>query len=265
MRFRLLLALLVPSTALAVEPRVQVKDVALAKQRFNVVAIVEGPGLPITITLDPGAAYENCAPTTPLPLQRVISKAGETLLVEVGPSNLDRRWKCAYLFKSALGDSLRSAPDDCQLSLPFRPLGSYKVIQGFDGSLTHQGRVRHAIDFAMPEGTPVVSAREGVVTWIQDDAQDGARVGGNTVSLLHADGTFTQYAHLKRGTVVVRDGQSIGRGTVLALSGSTNDVPVAPHLHFEVFVNPGTDRRTLPFTISLPNGACRTPKEGEAL
>lgn len=187
------------------------------------------------------------------------------MLAEVGPAKAGQRWRCAYTFKTALGDSTRASPEDCKLSPPFRAEGRFKVLQGFDGALTHQGRVKHALDFAMPEGTPVLSAREGVVTWVQDDNQDGTRVGGNTVSLLHADGTFTQYAHLKRGTVVVHEGQSIGRGTVLALSGSTNDTPIAQHLHFEVFQNPGDERKTLPFTLSLPGGTCRTPKEGDAL
>jgi murein DD-endopeptidase MepM/ murein hydrolase activator NlpD len=259
----LLLVLLTSTVAAAVDPRVKVKDVALGNQRFNAVAVVEGPGLPVTITVEAAAEYENCAPSTPLPFTKVIWKAGETVLVEVGPAKAGQKWRCAYTFKTALGDSTRVAPEDCKLSLPFRAEGRFKVIQGFDGALTHQGRVKHALDFAMPEGTPVLSAREGLVTWIQDDAQDGTRVGGNTVSLLHADGTFTQYAHLKRGTVVVRDGQSIGRGTVLALSGSTNDTPIAPHLHFEVFLNPGTERKTIPFMLSLPGGTCRTPQEGD--
>lgn len=249
----------------AIEPRVQLKDVKLPTQRFSVVATVEGPALPVTITLDPAPEYENCAPSTPLPLQRVVSRAGETVLLEVGQATAGQRWRCAYLFKTTLGDPQRTAPDDCKLSLPFRPTGKFEVLQGFDGALTHHGRFRHAIDFAMPEGTPVLSAREGTVTWIQDDDRDGTRVGGNTISLLHADGTLTQYAHLKRGSVLVRDGQAIGRGTVLALSGSTNDSPIVPHLHFEVFVNPGDQRRTLPFTLSLPGGACRIPKEGEVL
>ncbi|MDP1828027.1 MAG: M23 family metallopeptidase [Archangium sp.] len=256
---------LVSSAAFALEPKVQVKDVAIAGQRYSVVAVVEGPLLPVTITLERGAAYENCAPSTPLPLRRVVSKAGDTVLLEVGQATAGQKWRCAYQFKTALGDLDRAAPEDCSATLPFRPTGAYRVIQGFDGALTHKDRVRHALDFAMPEGTPVLAARAGVVTWIQDDAQDGTRAGGNTVSLLHGDGTLTQYAHLKRGSVLVREGQTISRGSVLAQSGSTNDVPVAPHLHFEVFVSPGPERKTLPFTLSLPGGACRAPKEGEEL
>jgi|GEM_PF-4842979 murein DD-endopeptidase MepM/ murein hydrolase activator NlpD len=261
-RVMLVLVLGCAARVSAAEPKVQVKDVALGKQRSSVVAVVEGV-VPVTITVDAAPEYENCAPSVPLPLQRVVTRPGETVLLELGPADAGQRWRCTYRFKTQLGDSLRAAPEDCRLSLPFRPGGEFKVIQGFDGALTHQGRVRHAIDFAMPERTPVLAAREGTVTWIRDNDRDGTRAGGNTVTLLHADGTFTQYAHLSRGTVVVHDGQSVARGALLALSGSTNDQPVAPHLHFEVFVNPGDDRRTLPFTISLPGGACRVPKEGE--
>ncbi len=251
------------STAVAIEPSVQVKDVLLKDNRYSVVAIVEGPALPVTITLETGAAYENCTPSTPFPVRRLLTKAGESVLLEVKQATAGQRWRCAYQFKTQLGDLDRKAPEDCSVGLPFRPTGAFEVIQGFDGALTHKDRVRHAIDFAMPEGTPVLAAREGVVTWIQDDAQDGTRTGGNLISVLHRDGTLTQYAHLKRGSVVVKEGQSISRGGVLAKSGSTNDTPIAPHLHFEVFVNPGNERWTLPFTISLPGGSCRVPKEGE--
>lgn len=149
----------------------QVRDVALGKQRFSVVAAVEGPGLPVTVTLDPAAEYENCAPSSPLPLTRVIWKAGETVLAEVGPAKAGQRWRCAYTYKTALGDSTRASPEDCKRSLPFRAQGRFEVIRGFDGAPTHQGRVKHAIDFAMPESTPVLSAREGVVTWIHATAR----------------------------------------------------------------------------------------------
>ncbi len=260
---RVLLGCLVSSAALAIEPRVQVKDVLLEGNRYSLVATVEGPALPVTISLETGAAYENCTPSTPLPLRRLLTRAGETQLLEVKQATAGQRWRCAYTFKLQLGDLDRTVPEDCSVGLPFRPVGAFRVIQGFDGALTHQGRVRHAIDFAMPEGTPVLAAREGVVTWVQDDARDGTRAGGNLISLLHRDGTLTQYAHLKRGSVVVKEGQSISRGSVIALSGSTNDTPVAPHLHFEVFINPGDERTTLPFTVSLPGGSCGVPKEGE--
>lgn len=266
MSFRELLIVLLwaPAVASAIEPAVKLKDVALGGQRYQVVATIEGPALPVTITLEPGPDYENCAPTVPLPLTRLATKAGELVLVELSPAEASKKWRCAWRYKTAFGDSSRAAPEDCRLALPFRPLGRFRVIQGFDGALTHRDRVRHALDFAMPEGTPVLAARDGVVTWVQDDAQDGTRVGGNTVSLLHADGTLTQYAHLKRGSVVAVEGQSLSRGAVLALSGATNDTPVEPHLHFEVFLEPGTTRRTLPFKLSLPGGACRTPAEGES-
>ncbi|MDP2273501.1 MAG: M23 family metallopeptidase [Archangium sp.] len=254
---------LVSSVALAIEPKVQVKDVSLGGNRYSLVATVEGPALPVTITLETGAAYENCTPSVALPMRRLVTRAGESVLLEVKQATAGQRWRCAYTFKTQLGDLDRTAPEDCSAGLPFQPTGGFRVIQGFDGALTHKDRVRHAIDFAMPEGTPVLAARDGVVTWIQDDERDASRPGGNLVSVLHRDGTLTQYAHLKRGSVVVREGRSISRGAVIAQSGSTNDTPVAPHLHFEVFVNPGNERKTLPFTLSLPGGACRVPKEGE--
>jgi hypothetical protein len=56
---------------------------------------------------------------------------------------------------------------------------------------------------------------------------------GNSVVIVHGNGWESQYAHLKKGSVVVHKGQKIARGTVLGqvgLSGNTEFV----HLHFEI-------------------------------
>lgn len=88
------LLVLFPSLAAALAPSVQLKDVALGGQRFAVVAMVSGPALPITVTLEPGSEYLNCTPSSPLPLSRVISTPGETVLVEVGPADAKAKWRC---------------------------------------------------------------------------------------------------------------------------------------------------------------------------
>ena len=55
---------------------------------------------------------------------------------------------------------------------------------------------------------------------------------GNVVWIDHEAGMVTVYAHLSE--ITVREGQSIGTGDRLGLSGATGDV-TAPHLHFEVW------------------------------
>lgn len=261
MRTLLRTVLLAPLAANALQPLVKLTDVPLTAQRSRVLATVEGAA-PVTITFHTTPDSENCA-TPDETLTRVVTKPGEVLVTELHAADPSKPWRCAWRYDSNIGDSTRLEPDQCTLSLPFRAEGRFLVTQGFDGPFTHRDRVQHALDFAMPEGTPVLAARDGLVTCVLDDDQDGTRLGGNAVALLHPDGTLTQYAHLKRGSVLVHDGQQVRRGEVLGFSGATNLTPVGPHLHFEAFVEPGPTRRTVPFQVVLGDGTCRVPSAGE--
>jgi murein DD-endopeptidase MepM/ murein hydrolase activator NlpD len=96
----------------------------------------------------------------------------------------------------------------------------------------------HAVDIAMPEGTPIVAAREGVVEAIE--ARHGASAEeepltyeGNFVRLRHADNTAAIYAHLKYRGVAVALGEKVEPGKIIGYSGGSGDVQ-APHLHFAV-------------------------------
>jgi murein DD-endopeptidase MepM/ murein hydrolase activator NlpD len=54
---------------------------------------------------------------------------------------------------------------------------------------------------------------------------------GNLLLIKHADGYVTAYAHAD--TLIVKKGQSVTKGEVIAFSGSTGDVST-PQLHFEI-------------------------------
>jgi murein DD-endopeptidase MepM/ murein hydrolase activator NlpD len=96
----------------------------------------------------------------------------------------------------------------------------------------------HAVDIAMPEGTPILAARAGVVEALE--ARHGARAEeepltyeGIFVRVRHADGTAAIYAHLRYRGVEVAVGESVQAGQLLGHSGVSGDVEV-PHLHFSV-------------------------------
>ena len=84
------------------------------------------------------------------------------------------------------------------------------------------------IDLAAPEGTPVHAAAAGVAHVV-----DGPGYGMH-VFLRHDARTQTLYGHLS--SILVTEGQAVGRGQVLALVGSTG-MSTGPHLHFEVRVD----------------------------
>ena len=57
---------------------------------------------------------------------------------------------------------------------------------------------------------------------------------GKFITIEHADGTLTMYAHLKK--IQVRYGQKVKKGQVLGVMGSTGSAN-GTHLHFEVHVS----------------------------
>ncbi len=85
------------------------------------------------------------------------------------------------------------------------------------------------VDIAVPRGTSVGSAADGVVTFA------GRKGGyGNVVIVEHADGRTTFYAHCDK--LLVEKGQTVSVGQEIAKSGSTGK-STGPHLHFEVREN----------------------------
>jgi murein DD-endopeptidase MepM/ murein hydrolase activator NlpD len=112
-------------------------------------------------------------------------------------------------------------------------------------------------DFDMPIGTPVQAARGGVVTWLQEQYDDGDHEMShtNTVQVTHADGSFAQYLHLTRNGALVEVGDSVVQGQVIGISGYTGFTGPREHLHFIVleFLNE-TSRKSLPVTFRNVEG-----------
>lgn len=91
------------------------------------------------------------------------------------------------------------------------------------------GRNHAGVDLAANSGVAIKSARDGKVVLA------GTVQGyGETVILEHSDGTRTLYAHCSK--LLVRSGQSVKQGEVIAEVGSTGH-STGPHLHFEIIVN----------------------------
>ncbi len=143
-----------------------------------------------------------------------------------------------------------------------------RIAQGFGGGFSHDDdENRHAVDFAVPAGTPVLAARDGVVMQVESgasarldpdaivDAGDD-RVRGNFIRVLHDDGTMALYAHLQQAGVVVASGARVLRGTIIGFSGNTG-LSAAPHLHFVVQANRGMRLESLPFRMAGPDGPLR--------
>ncbi len=94
----------------------------------------------------------------------------------------------------------------------------------------YKRRLHHdGVDFSTPLGSKIHAPGNGVVRYT------GYHGGyGKKVVIDHGYGYKTVYAHLSK--IMVRKGQRVVRGEVIALSGNTG-ISTGPHLHYEVHRN----------------------------
>jgi murein DD-endopeptidase MepM/ murein hydrolase activator NlpD len=85
------------------------------------------------------------------------------------------------------------------------------------------------VDMALPLGTPVVAADDGVVLLVGQDPLGY----GTYIVLGHRDGLTTLYGHLSAAEVKAMD--QVIQGQPIGLEGSTGN-STGPHLHFELRV-----------------------------
>lgn len=92
------------------------------------------------------------------------------------------------------------------------------------GSRYHQG-----LDIGCPTGTPIVACEAGTVI-----AASYSGSMGNYVTIAHSSSLTTTYMH--NSSICVSVGQTVSRGQVIALAGSTGN-STGPHCHLGVRVN----------------------------
>ncbi|MBB4359590.1 murein DD-endopeptidase MepM/ murein hydrolase activator NlpD [Bradyrhizobium sp. CIR18] len=100
-----------------------------------------------------------------------------------------------------------------------------KVVTSY-GAKTN-GKSNDGINLAVPEGTPVKAAEDGVVAYSGNELKGY----GNLVLVRHSNGYVTAYAHASE--LMVKRGDTIKRGQVIAKSGQSGEV-ASPQLHFEI-------------------------------
>ncbi|MCC4618951.1 M23 family metallopeptidase [Xanthomonas cassavae CFBP 4642] len=198
-----------------------------------------------------------------LPLTPLLAAHERRLLARLYPASSQRTLAGLGLRLEVIAGDPQARPQPVRYRLPFRDR-PVQVDQGYGGRFSHADLPNwYAVDFALPQGTPVLAAREGVVMELRQDVTDGnaadpAAGGGNLVRLLHADGSTALYAHLAPGGVAVRLGQRVGVGERLGASGNTG-YSTAAHLHFSVQRNAGLQLVSVPFRMLGPQGELRFP------
>lgn len=195
---------------------------------------------------------QNLQPSTPIPFYQVIYPGEPEKLFELKPQG-----KSSTSFKSqyqmAMGDPDVQVNEEFGYLLPFEHNKPYILIQGANGAYTHQGK--NAFDFIMEEGTKVCASRAGQVVAVKEDSKIGGSdisfmKHGNRITILHDDGSYADYVHLKYQGSLVTPGQMVAAGEVIGYSGNTG-WSTKPHLHFQVYKAIKFGIQTLPAKFQL--------------
>jgi len=108
--------------------------------------------------------------------------------------------------------------------------GTISSSYGYRYHPVHEEKMFHTgVDISVPSGSDVKATANGIVSfagWTENS--------GIVVVVEHGHGFSTAYAHNRKA--LVRVGQRIARGEVIALSGSTG-VSTGPHVHYEIWKN----------------------------
>ncbi|MCF6300278.1 MAG: M23 family metallopeptidase [Proteobacteria bacterium] len=201
-----------------------------------------------------------------LPLSLVIPALADIHVSTIEPFEKRQSWSYQYQTDFALGDPSAIHNENTVYKLPFEQHRRLVISQAFNGKYTHTGTQNaYAVDIVMPEGTPILAARSGVVMDVARDfyrggAEDKNVFRSNYIRIVHDDGSMAVYAHLLLESVTVAPGQKITVGQKIALSGATGFV-TGPHLHFVIQVNNNMQLQSVPFKFKYKNGA-KTPQVG---
>lgn len=165
--------------------------------------------------------------------------------------------------------------------------GPWVVYGGFNSSVRHRRAIfsvdnrirfahRYAIDWikldsqnrSLTDGPgvkasptfdqPVLAVADAVVYGVVDRFPDQALgkasgdrkfPGGNSVMLKLATGQFAYYAHLKLGSIKVKEGEKVKRGQELGVIGNSGNA-AAPHLHMQISDGPNPfGSNSVPYVI----------------
>lgn len=112
------------------------------------------------------------------------------------------------------------------------PVETYELSASYGSGGARWANRHTGQDFAVPIGTPVRAAGAGKVVKVSCGGAFGIEI-----VIRHADGYYTQYAHL--AAVAVDQGERVTPGQWIGQSGTSGN-STGPHLHFEVRVTPET-------------------------
>lgn len=138
--------------------------------------------------------------------------------------------------------------------LPFPEGEGYIITQGYDNPFSHKkwpsgADHRYSIDFGVMTGTKIAATKSGKVVKLVQSHESPTKNGcfdpgpafcskiNNYVILQHDENVYSVYSHLKKDGVLVKLGQEVKQGQLIAESGNSG-YSTRPHLHFAIIESP---------------------------
>ncbi|MCL2644572.1 MAG: M23 family metallopeptidase [Betaproteobacteria bacterium] len=211
-------------------------------QNVRFVAVNNSPAT-VSVSLNLTGSNLNLDKKPPLTLAVDPNSSQEIVHVTQAKRLEPLRYSIRYSYQP--GDVFTAPNRNARYFLPFPKDTSFLVVQGPAGMgalgtlVTHDNdHSRYAYDFGVSEGTPVTAAREGIVVDVKDHFTVGRpdpSLSGkaNFVAVMHDDRSIAYYLHLAPRRVLVKPGQWVFAGDLIAYSGNTG-FTYGPHLHFDV-------------------------------
>jgi len=181
-------------------------------------AAVAAPLAPTPVAAAPVAAALQPVAAAPVPATKMAAVAQPAQSARLAQATTNIEEKPAVEAPAKAAETTSSLPT-------FRWPVRGKVITSY-GAKTN-GKSNDGINVAVPEGTPVKAAEDGVVAYSGNELKGY----GNLVLVRHSNGYVTAYAHASE--LLVKRGDTIKRGQVIAKSGQSGEV-ASPQLHFEI-------------------------------
>jgi murein DD-endopeptidase MepM/ murein hydrolase activator NlpD len=122
------------------------------------------------------------------------------------------------------------------------PVGNALVVSGWGEPRAYRNGVHEGLDFKVPVGTAVLAVAGGKVVSSKNADPDPA---GEMISVDHGNGYISRYMHLSKR--LVKTGDQVYAGQLIAYSGESGIARSAPHLHFDL---KGSEKAMLAYKAS---------------
>lgn len=162
---------------------------------------------------------------TIMALYRIVGDEVDMPVASIYSNKLKKEIK-AYRFQRST-DSKPSYWSPTGEEIPYRLENSpiedyYQITERLGGGRNHKG-----YDFKADVGADISSPKNGVISRVNWQAQGN----GNCIDVTYSDGVSAYFLHLDE--VLVKEGQNVVAGQVIAKSGNTGR-STSPHLHYEL-------------------------------